>query len=304
MKTIRIQTLLLIVALSFEVYAQNDLLNTKLPEYLTTSSQIGDEITITGKWTPLKGSSKEALKQQWDNIHSEARNQEGMLLTEVNHAKGRNGVLVHHVFENTSSLLDYFRTSVAKNKDDLYKVGQPDLHLIRGMKISEQIKSALKLGDVEGDFGEYLFGYVKNDYQKPDQATAIQVTAKWTVHEDQKEKLEELIHWWQQVGTDAYHMERGLVRFEVYKVIGENALIIHETFENTDELKFHLTKGTAAKYKKDIDGIAAPEGYFFRGPVSWMIRTYSKFIGLPATYSNLELQFAAEQGSMSEGINY
>lgn len=49
--------------------------------------------------------------------------------------------------------------------------------------------------------------------------------------------------------------------------------------------RFHLSKGTAARYKRDIDGIATPEDYFFRGPVSWMIRTYSKFMRLPATYS-------------------
>ena len=55
-------------------------------------------------------------------------------------------------------------------------------------------------------------------------------------------------------------------------------MIIHETFENSDELKFHLSKGTAEKYKKDIDEIASPECYYFRGPVSWTIRTYSKFL--------------------------
>ncbi len=48
-------------------------------------------------------------------------------------------------------------------------------------------------------------------------------------------------------------------------MIGEDALIIHEIFENSDELKFHLSKGTAEKYKKDIDEVATPEAYFFRG---------------------------------------
>ena len=61
------------------------------------------------------------------------------------------------------------------------------------------------------------------------------------------------------VGTDAFDMEKGLVRFEVYKVIGEDALIIHETFTDTKELQFHLSKGTAHKYKKEIDKIAVPE---------------------------------------------
>ena len=92
------------------------------------------------------------------------------------------------------------------------------------------------------------------------------------------------------VGTDAYSIEKGLLRFEAYQVIGEDALIIHETFKNSDELKFHLSKGTAEKYKKDIDKIVAPEAYYFRGPVSWTIRTYSKFLHLPTTYSSQRKQ--------------
>ena len=81
----------------------------------------------------------------------------------------------------------------------------------------------------------------------------------------------------------------------------ENALIIHEVFENTDTLKFHLTKGTAEKYKKDIDQVADPECYFFRGPVSWTIRTYSKFMHLPATYSSEGRHYTRSNGSMSDG---
>jgi hypothetical protein len=78
-------------------------------------------------------------------------------------------------------------------------------------------------------------------------------------------------------------------------------LIIHETFQDSDELKFHLTKGTAERYKKDIDAIAEPENYFFRGPVSWTIRTYSKFMHLPATYSSQGSAFTQPEGTMSEG---
>ena len=96
-------------------------------------------------------------------------------------------------------------------------------------------------------------------------------------------------------------MEQGLLRFEAYQAVGEDALIIHETFNGTGELKFHLTKGTAAKYKKDIDKIAEPEAYFFRGPVSWTIRTYSKFLHLPATYSSQGSSFTQPGGSMSDG---
>ena len=88
---------------------------------------------------------------------------------------------------------------------------------------------------------------------------------------------------------------------KAYQAAGDDALIIHETFGSSDELKFHLSKGTAEKYKKDIDKIAAPEAYFFRGPVSWTIRTYSKFLHLPATYSSLGSNYTEPGGSMSDG---
>ena len=141
---------------------------------------------------------------------------------------------------------------------------------------------------------------MKEYYKRPDQDTAIQVTANWTCKGD--DDLEELRYWWQRVGTDAYSMEEGLLRFEVFQVRGENALIIHETFNSSDELKFHLSKGTAEKYKKDIDKIAVPECYFFRGPVSWTIRTYSRFMRLPATYSSQGSNYTRPGGSMSDGI--
>lgn len=41
-------------------------------------------------------------------------------------------------------------------------------------------------------FGEFLFGYVKEDYQRPDQETAIMVTAKWTCR---PAHLEDLKYW-------------------------------------------------------------------------------------------------------------
>lgn len=95
-------------------------------------------------------------------------------------------------------------------------------------------------------------------------------------------------------------MEKGLVRFGICQVRVEDALIIHETFENSDELKFHLSKGTAKKYKNDIDKIACPETYFFHGPVSRTIRTYSKFLRLSATYSSQGSHFVQTGGNMSD----
>jgi quinol monooxygenase YgiN len=280
----------------------------ELPGYMAAPSILGAEISITGKWVPsVKGGlfrkskeSKEML-QEWEDIHSNAKQHEGILSTEINHAVGQDAILVHHVFDNSESLRDYFSTTAEDHMQALHKVAKPELHLVRGIKISEDVRKSLSDKNVNAAFGEYLFGYVKNDSRRPDPSNAIQVTAKWTCKASDVSNIEELIYWWQRVGTDAFDMEKGLVRFEVYKVIGEDALIIHESFETSKELQFHLSKGTAEKYKKDIDKIAEPEAYFFRGPVSWTIRTYSKFLGLPATYSSQGSHYVQDGGTMSEG---
>jgi quinol monooxygenase YgiN len=266
---------------------------TPLPSFLAEPTKLGQEISITGKWIPAKkgslfrksAESQEMLKE-WEDIHVGAKGDEGVLSTEINHAVGEDAVLIHHIFRNPDALVNYFSTTATQHMGALTSVAKPQLHLIRGVSIPTPAREALLSKNVPGVFGEFLFGYVKEDYQRPDQETAIQVTAKWTCKPGVSTHLDELKYWWQRVGTDAYSIEEGLLRFEVYQVIGEDALIIHETFKNTDELKFHLSKGTAEKYKKDIDKIATPECYFFRGPVSWTIRTYSKFLRLPATYSS------------------
>jgi quinol monooxygenase YgiN len=281
-------------------------LKEELPVYMQQPTKLGQEISVTGKWVPtIKGGlfrksaeSKEMLKE-WEAIHQGARNYKGMLSTEINHAIGQEAVLVHHIFRDADSLLDYFNTTATEHMAALTAVAKPDIHLIRGLKISDKVRDAFSSKNVAGNFGEYLFGYVKNDYQRPDPEKSIEVTAKWTCKDNGT--IDELIYWWQRVGTDAFDLEKGLVRFEVYRVIGENALIIQETFDTSDELQFHLSKGTAEKYKKDIDKIAFPENYFFRGPVSWMIRTYSKFLHLPATYSSQGSHYTQEGGTMSEG---
>jgi len=279
-----------------------------LPDFLAEPTKLGKEISITGKWIPSKkgglfrkSSESKVMLKEWEDIHMGAKNHDGMLSTEINHAVGQDAVLIHHVFRDPESLLKYFSTIAEKHVDALTKVAIPKLHLIRGVKVSDTIREELSSKNVPGVFGEFLYGYVKNDYKRPDPANAIQVTAKWTCKPGDVSHLEELKFWWQRVGTDAYKMEKGLVRFEVYQVLGEDALIIHETFENSDELKFHLSKGTAEKYKNDIDKIAYPETYFFRGPVSWTIRTYSKFLRLPATYSSQGSHFVQTGGNMSEG---
>ncbi|MDX2378432.1 MAG: hypothetical protein QNM02_01580 [Acidimicrobiia bacterium] len=279
-----------------------------LPPFPAEQSRLGTEISITGRWVPTKpgglfrrSADSEQMLTEWEDIHADARADAGVLSTEINHAVGEDAVLVNHVFESSDALVNYFSTTATEHMTALSKVATPQLHLLRGVNITPAAREAVLAKNVPVAFGELLFGYVKNDYRRPNVETAIQVTAKWTCKPDDRSHLDELEHWWQQVGTDAHSLEEGLVRFEAYRVVGEDAVIIHETFTDTDELKFHLSKGTAAKYKKDIDKIAAPEAYYFRGPVSWTIRTYSKFLHLPATYSSRGSHFTQPGGNMSDG---
>jgi quinol monooxygenase YgiN len=279
-----------------------------LPPFLAEPSKLGSEISVTGKWVPVKpgglfgkSAGSEEMLAEWEDIHNSARGDAGVLSTEINHAVGEDAVLVHHVFKDADALVHYFSTTATAHMGALTKVAKPELHILRGVAIPEPARAAVLAKNVPVAFGEYLFGYVKEDYRRPDQETAIMVTAKWTCLPGDPTHFDDLKYWWQRVGTEAHSLEEGLLRFEAYEVVGEDALIIHETFENNEVLKFHLSKGTAERYKKDIDQVAAPEAYFFRGPVSWTIRTYSKFLHLPATYSSQGSHFTRSGGSMSDG---
>lgn len=281
-----------------------------LPDFLCEPSKIRDEISVTGKWVPTrpgglfrKSPDSDDMLEEWNDIHAAARADGGVLSTEINHAVGEDAVLVHHVFVNAEALVDYFATTATQHMKLLTSVARPEVHIVRGTHIPNPVKNAIEAKGVPATFAELLFGYVKNGYRQPDPTTSIAVTAKWTSKTNVPNAIDDLKYWWQQVGTEAHDLEEGLLRFETYQVIGEDALIIHEVFEDNSELKFHLSKGTAEKYKKDIDEVAIPEAYFFRGPVSWTIRTYSKFLHLPATYSTRGSHHAVSGGSMSDGIS-
>lgn len=263
-----------------------------LPPFFQGPSAQDTQISLTGKWIPTKPASifrksaeSQAMRQAWNDIRADAQNVAGVRSTEINEGVDQDAVLVHQIFSTPDAFSQYFSTPPTKARTALAKVAKPQIHLIRGVTVPAKAREALPATEVPYAFGEYLFGYERADGEGADPGSFIEVTAKWTCKPGTASYLEELTYWWQRVGTDAFSMEEGLLRFQVYQVIDEDALIIHETFRDNAELQFHLSKGTAAKYKKDIDRVATPECYFFRGPVSWMIRTYSKFMRLPATYS-------------------
>ena len=279
-----------------------------MPAFLSEPPRIGNEISVTGKWVSSrpgrrfrKSVESQEMLAEWEDIHAGARADAGVLSTEINHAVGEDAVLVHHVFADPDALVEYFSTTATTHMEALRAVATPQQHLVRGIHIPSSVRDALTEKNVPADFGNWAFGYVTDDYRQPDPSTAIQVTAKWTCKPADTSNIDELEYWWQRVGTEAHSLEEGLLRFETYRVNDEDALVIHETFKDTNVLKFHLTKGTAAIFKSDIDKIAAPENYYFRGPVSWTIRTYSKFMHLPATYSSRGSHHTTAGGTMSEG---
>lgn len=288
--------------------AQIDAFHEPLAPILAQPSRIGAEISITGKWVPKtagrlfrRSPDSNKMLKLWEDIQAIAKTDTGVLATEINHAIGTDAVLVHQVFRDADALVRYFSETANENMRALNMVVKPEHHLVRGKIVPADAMRAISANGLPAAVGHYLYGYVKDDYLLPDADNSIQVTAKWTCIEDNPERLKELKYWWQQVATEAFDIEAGLSRFEVFEVQGESAVITHETFDNTNELKFHLAKGTAHKYKKHLDRIAVPECYYFRGPVAWSIRTYSKFLHLPATYSNLGSSFTQPGGSMSNG---
>ena len=107
--------------------------------------------------------------QEWEDIHAGAKADDGVLSTEINHAVGEDAVLVHHVFENPDALVHYFSTTASQHMAALRAVAEPGIHLVRGTRIPDSVKEAVTAKGVPVSFGELLFGYVKDDYRRPDQ---------------------------------------------------------------------------------------------------------------------------------------
>ena len=108
---------------------------------MTEPFQIGQEISVTGKWVPKtpgglfrKSADSEEMLKEWEGIHSSAKADSGILSTEINHAVGADAVLFHHVFRNPDALVHYFKTTATKHMLALMHVAKPEQHLFRGKK--------------------------------------------------------------------------------------------------------------------------------------------------------------------------
>jgi hypothetical protein len=171
----------------------------EMPDFLLPESPNAEELSITGKWVPLKkgglfrkSADSEAMSKEWEGIHAEAKLHPGILSTEVNDAIGEEAVLVHHTFRNEEDLVDYFSATASKFQEALSKVAKPDSHLVRGTTMSKSIEEGISSKGVRADFGEYLYGYVNREFTPIDPSSVIEVTAKWTCKQNSTSNLEEL----------------------------------------------------------------------------------------------------------------
>ncbi len=280
-----------------------------LSPFVAAPVRLGHEISITAKWIPNEtgglfrtSAETKEMRQEWEGVHNEAIVHPGILSSELDVGVGEEVVLVHHVFQDAAAFAYHFDTTGDAHMKPLQAVAHPGMHLVRGERIPQRVREVLATRRIKAVFGELQSGWVRDQHRKPDDATSIAMTAKWTCKPSEDRRIDALIDKWRQLGTDAWTLEEGLLRFEIHRVLGEDAVIVHRVFETNADLRFHLMKGTAATYREEIDGLAACECCFFRGPVSWPVRTWSRFQHLPATYARRERVHTRGIGSMSDGL--
>ncbi len=144
-----------------------------------------------------------------------ARANDGVLQTEINHAIGDGSVLFNLVFRDADAPVAFFEPHVAAHAMVLRKVARSELHLLRGVAVPDRFKRRLAGLEIPTTIGSNSYGFVRS-YTAPDPSKAIQVTAKWRCKPNAPAGSgEALASIWRQVGTDAFDLEKGLLRFEV-----------------------------------------------------------------------------------------
>lgn len=91
----------------------------------------------------------------------------------------------------------------------------------------------------------------------------IELTYVWTADPGMEDLL---ISTYSAVGEVLEASEPGLLSYEIAVSERGHQIIVHEVFEDSDALAFHLT-GTAAQYFPQISEFATPGPFIFRGTV-------------------------------------
>ena len=110
----------------------------------------------------------------------------------------------------------------------------------------------------------------------------IDLTYVWTAHEG---KEQQLIGTYEMVGQVLDANEPGLLLYEIAVSESGNQIVIHEVFEDSDALAFHLTE-TAAKFFPQLVEFATPGPFIFKGDVPEHLKTAAYSMNMGAIFTD------------------
>ena len=121
-------------------------------------------------------------------------------------------------------------------------------------------------------------------------STEIDLTYVWTAHDGQAERL---ISTYEAVGEMLEANEPGLLLYEIAVSETGTQIIIHEVFENSDALAFHLSE-TAAAFFPQLVEFATPGPFIFRGNVPDELKSAAYQMNMGAIFTDGWDGFARE----------
>ena len=113
-------------------------------------------------------------------------------------------------------------------------------------------------------------------------STEIDLTYVWTAHEGQEERL---VATYEAVGAMLEANEPGLTLYEIAVSETGNQIIIHEVFEDSNALAFHLSE-TAAQFFPQLVEFATPGPFIFRGDVPEELKAAAYQMNMGAIFTS------------------
>ncbi|MDJ0629674.1 MAG: antibiotic biosynthesis monooxygenase family protein [Rhodobacter sp.] len=117
--------------------------------------------------------------------------------------------------------------------------------------------------------------------QAGDAASQIDLVYVWTAKPGMGEQL---VATYKAVGDVLEANEPGLLVYEIAVSETGDQIVIHEIFEDSEAMAFHLS-GTAAQYFPQISQIAIPGPFIFRGDVPEELRTAAYQMDMGAIFT-------------------
>ena len=114
------------------------------------------------------------------------------------------------------------------------------------------------------------------------QSSGIDLTYVWTAHPGMEERL---VATYEAVGEILKTNEPGLLSYKIAVSETGNQIIIHEVFEDSDALAFHLSE-TAAQFFPQLVEFATPGPFIFKGDVPAELKTAAYQMNMGAIFTS------------------